>query len=175
VHIAGRHVNGVQPQPLAKAGVCSIPEGRGIFANLTVRDNLRVWTHSTARSLSEVEDAAYATFPRLRERRHQLAGTLSGGEQQMLAISRAVVADAGLLLLDEISMGLAPKIVAELFELVGQLAQEGLAILLVEQFAHTALRIADHAAVLVGGTVTLSGKPAEVSDELAAAYLGSAA
>ncbi len=175
VHVGGRHVNGARPEALVQGGVCTIPEGRGVFSNLTVRDNLRVWTHSTDRSLGDVEDVVYARFPRLHERRRQLAGTLSGGEQQMLAISRAIVADAGLLLLDEISMGLAPRIVAELYELVAQLAQDGIAILLVEQFARTALNVADYAAVVSGGRITTLGEPADVASELAAAYLGGAA
>jgi branched-chain amino acid transport system ATP-binding protein len=175
VHVGGRHVNGLPAEAFAAGGVCSIPEGRGIFPNLTVRDNLRVWSHTTSRGFGDVEDVVYARFPRLRDRRHQLAGALSGGEQQMLAISRAIVADAGLLLLDEISMGLAPIVVAELYELVAQLAHEGLAILLVEQFARTALRVADYAGVLVNGRLATVGEPGDVADELAAAYLGGVA
>jgi branched-chain amino acid transport system ATP-binding protein len=175
VHVGGRHVNGAAPEVLARAGVCSIPEGRGVFANLTVRDNLKVWTHSANRPLGDVEDAVYQRFPRLKERRSQLAGRLSGGEQQMLAISRAIVAEAGLLLLDELSMGLAPKVVSELYELVGQLAQDGMSVLLVEQFARTALRVADYVAVMSSGTIRTIGEPADVEDGLAAAYLGGAA
>jgi branched-chain amino acid transport system ATP-binding protein len=175
VHVGGRHVNGAAPEVLSRAGVCSIPEGRGVFANLSVRDNLKVWTHSSNRSLGEVEAAVYAQFPRLRERRQQLAGTLSGGEQQMLAISRAIVAEAGLLLLDELSMGLAPKVVSELYELVAQLAADGMSVLLVEQFARTALRVADYVAVLSSGTIRTIGEPADVEGGLAAAYLGGAA
>jgi branched-chain amino acid transport system ATP-binding protein len=175
LHVGGRHVNGLRPEALAAGGVCSIPEGRGIFPNLTVRDNLRVWSHTTSRPFGDVESVVYARFPRLRERRRQLAGTLSGGEQQMLAISRAIVAEAGLLLLDEISMGLAPIIVAELYDLVVQLAREGLAILLVEQFAQTALRVADYAGVLVAGRLVSVGEPGDVADDVARAYLGGAA
>jgi branched-chain amino acid transport system ATP-binding protein len=175
VHIAGSHVNGAAPEALAKAGVCRIPEGRGIFPNLTVAENLRMWTYATDLSLSEVLEKAYARFPRLGERRSQLAGTMSGGEQQMLAMSRALVTDPGVLLLDEISMGLAPLIVAELYEVVAGLAAEGISILLVEQFARTALAVADYAAVMTQGRIAMVGQPADVADFVSEAYLGGAA
>jgi len=175
VHVAGTHVNRVAPENLAKAGVCRIPEGRGIFPNLTVAENLRMFTYSSPFSAGEVQEKSYARFPRLGERRNQLAGTMSGGEQQMLAMSRALVADPGILLLDEISMGLAPKIVSELYELVGQLAQEGISILLVEQFARTALAVSDYAAVMTGGRIAMVGQPADVADFVNEAYLGGAA
>jgi branched-chain amino acid transport system ATP-binding protein len=175
VHVTGTHVNRAAPEALARAGVCRIPEGRGIFPNLTVEENLRMWTYAGSLSAKEVREKAYARFPRLGERRNQLAGTMSGGEQQMLAMSRALVTDPGVLLLDEISMGLAPKIVAELYELVGQLAQEGISILLVEQFARTALAVSDYAAVMTGGRITMVGQPADVADMVNEAYLGGAA
>ena len=175
VHVAGTHVNRVAPENLAKAGVCRIPEGRGIFPNLTVNENLRMFTYSSELSVKDVQEKSYARFPRLGERRNQLAGTMSGGEQQMLAMSRALVADPGILLLDEISMGLAPKIVSELYELVGQLAQEGISILLVEQFARTALAVSDYAAVMTGGRIAMVGQPADVADFVNEAYLGGAA
>jgi branched-chain amino acid transport system ATP-binding protein len=175
VHIAGSHVNGAAPEALAKAGVCRIPEGRGIFPNLTVAENLRMWTYATDLSLHDVLEKAYARFPRLGERRSQLAGTMSGGEQQMLAMSRALVTDPGVLLLDEISMGLAPLIVAELYEVVAGLAAEGISILLVEQFARTALAVADYAAVMTQGRIAMVGQPADVADFVSEAYLGGAA
>jgi branched-chain amino acid transport system ATP-binding protein len=175
VHVAGAHVNGAAPEALSRAGVCRIPEGRGIFPNLTVAENLRMWTYASPLSLRDVQEKAYARFPRLGERRSQLAGTMSGGEQQMLAMSRALVADPGVLLLDEISMGLAPLIVAELYEVVRGLAAEGISILLVEQFARTALAVADYAAVMTQGRIAMVGQPADVADFVSEAYLGGAA
>ena len=171
VLVAGRRVNGTSPEDLARRGLCLIPEGRGIFPNLTVRENLRMMTYSGA-SLSAVEGEAYARFPRLQERRKQIAGTLSGGEQQMLAMARGLATHPALLLLDELSMGLAPIIVEELYGLVAQIAREGVSILVVEQFASTVLGVADLAAVLVHGKVARVGTPRELQDELSKAYLG---
>jgi branched-chain amino acid transport system ATP-binding protein len=175
VHIAGAHVNGAAPEKLAKAGACRVPEGRGIFPNLTVTENLRIWTYATNEKPGQVEDKAYARFPVLGDRRRQLAGTLSGGEQQMLALSRALVSDPQILLLDEISMGLAPLIVASLYEVVAQLAAEGITILIVEQFARTALAVADYAAVMTQGRIAAVGEPADVEGFVQEAYLGGVA
>ena len=174
VHVAGTHVNGASTDALARAGVCSIPEGRGIFPNLTVVENLRMMTYAGT-SADHVEETAYARFPSLGERRKQLAGTMSGGEQQMLAMARAISSDPSLLLVDELSMGLAPLIVAELYDVFGQLAADGVAILLVEQFARTALAIADYAAIMVQGRVQHVGQPADLADMVSEAYLGGAA
>jgi branched-chain amino acid transport system ATP-binding protein len=171
VMVAGRRVNGTSPEDLARRGLCLIPEGRGIFPNLTVRENLRMMTYSGA-SLSAVESEAYARFPRLAERRKQIAGTLSGGEQQMLAMARGLATRPALLLLDELSMGLAPIIVEELYGIVAQIARDGVSILVVEQFASTVLGVADLAAVLVHGKVARVGTPRELQDELSKAYLG---
>lgn len=174
VHIAGQHVNGIGADKLARAGVCSIPEGRGIFPNLSVEENLKIMTYGRPNlSVSEVQDKTYGRFPILGERRKQIAGTLSGGQQQMLAISRAVVTDPSLLLVDELSMGLAPLVVRELYEVLGQLSADGMTVLLVEQFARTALAIADYAAVLVHGRIQAVGQPADMED-VAGAYLGAA-
>ena len=172
VRLAGRVVNGASADELARIGLCTIPEGRGVFPNLTVRENLWMATMAGV-SLAEVEEIAYARFPRLGERRKQLAGTMSGGEQQMLSMSRALSVNPSVLLLDELSMGLAPLVVANLYEIVAQVSQEGVSILVSEQFARTVLGIAQYAAIVLHGNITRVGTPAELEDELSAAYLGS--
>jgi branched-chain amino acid transport system ATP-binding protein len=174
IRLAGHEVTGASCNELARLGVCTIPEGRGIFPNLSVRENLWMATQAGA-DLDRVEEIAYTRFARLGERRSQLAGTLSGGEQQMLAMSRALVTDPALLLLDELSMGLAPLIVEELYESVGQIARNGVSILVVEQFARTALQIADYAAVMTGGRVVATGEPGEIEAIMADVILGGAA
>jgi branched-chain amino acid transport system ATP-binding protein len=173
VLLRGAALDGRSAERLARAGLCSVPEGRGVFPNLTVAENLRMWTHRPGTSRRKVEEQAFARFPRLAERRGQLAGTLSGGEQQMLAMSRALTTDPDVLLLDEISMGLAPVVVEELYAVVADVAREGTPVLLVEQFARTALEVADTAVVLAGGRVRASGTPDEVRDLVVEAYLSS--
>ena len=171
--LAGRDVTGVNPLDLARSGVCLIPEGRGIFPNLSIRDNLWMMTF-TGRSRGEIEEIAFSRFPVLGKHATRAAGTLSGGEQQMLALARGLATDPAVLLLDELSMGLAPVVVGRLYEHVAEIARHGVAVLLVEQFATAALSIADHAAVLVRGRVALQGPPdAALRAELSDLYLGS--
>ena len=148
-----------------------IPEGRGIFPNLTVRENLWMATH-TGVPRKVIEEIAYSRFALLGSRGRQLAGTLSGGEQQMLAMARALVTDPALLLLDELSMGLAPLIVTQLYEIVAQVATTGVSILVVEQFASAVLGVADWAGIMLNGRISAFGTPAEIEAELSAAYLG---
>jgi branched-chain amino acid transport system ATP-binding protein len=171
VFVAGRRVNGAAPDELARRGVCLIPEGRGIFPNLSVRENLWMATHSGT-ALKTIEEVAYARFAPLAHRRGQLAGTLSGGEQQMLAMARALATNPALLLLDELSMGLAPIVVEQLYEIVAQVATEGVSIVVVEQFARAILGIADRVGIMLRGRITKFGTPASVEAELSTAYLG---
>lgn len=171
VRLAGHTVTGTSPHALARAGVCAVPEGRGVFPNLTVRENLMMATH-TGLPLADIEDATYVRFPVLGACRSQLAGTLSGGQQQMLSMSRALATDPAVLLLDELSMGLAPMIVASLYEIVAGVAAEGVSVLVVEQFARSVLGIADRAAIMLNGQIVRSGPPDEIAEELSAAYMG---
>jgi branched-chain amino acid transport system ATP-binding protein len=171
--LGGRDVTGVGIRDLARAGVCLIPEGRGVFPNLSVRDNLLMMTF-TGRSREEIEEVAFARFPILARRASQAAGTMSGGEQQMLALARGLATDPAVLLLDELSMGLAPLVVGQLYEQVAEIARQGVAVLVVEQFAAAVLGIADHAAVLVRGRIERQGHPdGGLRDELSTLYLGS--
>ena len=172
VHIAGVHVNGAAPEQLVKAGVCTVPEGRGIFPNLTVDENIRLFSYADTTSESDIREISFSRFPRLSERRSQLAGRMSGGEQQMLAMARALATDPRLLLLDELSMGLAPLIVEELYSAVAQIARDGVAVLVVEQFAKTALRVAEFGVVMTNGRVVAVGQPQDIEEELSKAYLG---
>jgi len=174
LHLAGVSVNKPKSEELARIGLTTIPEGRSVFPNLTVEENLRLMSYAGV-SAPTVLETAYSYFPRLHERRAQLAGTMSGGEQQMLALARALTSDPALLLLDELSMGLAPLIVEELYESVRQIAATGVSILVVEQFARTALQIADHAAVMSGGRIVASGDTDEIRDVVTDVVMGGAA
>jgi branched-chain amino acid transport system ATP-binding protein len=171
VYLGGRRVNGAPPDELARRGLCLIPERRGIFPNLSVRENLWMATQ-TGTSRTAVEEIAYTRFAILGERRRQLAGTLSGGEQQMLAMARALSTNPALLLLDELSMGLAPIVVEQLYEIVGQIAQEGVSLLVVEQFARVVLGFADWVGIMLRGRISKFDRPAAVEAELSTAYLG---
>jgi len=171
VRLDGRRVAGWSPDRLARRGLCLIPEGRGVFPSLTVRENLWMVTHLGV-SRSDAEAMAFARFPRLAERRDQVAGTLSGGEQQMLALARAVITRPTVLMVDELSMGLAPQLVDSLYESVHQIAADGVSVLLVEQFAKAVLGMADRAAIMVSGRIVQQGAPADVEAQLSTAYLG---
>ncbi len=172
LEIAGQDVTGVGATELARAGVCTVPEGRGVFPNLTITENLLMASY-TGVERNEIRDLAFARFPRLAERRDQLAGTLSGGEQQMLAMARALSTDPVILMLDELSMGLAPKIVGQLYEQVAAIAADGVSVLVVEQFARSVLGVADHAVVMAHGTVQWSGAANDLDEDLlTSTYLG---
>lgn len=167
--IGGHPVTGIDPTLLARHGVCLVPEGRGIFANLTISENLWLATNRGP-TRAEIEERAFEAFPRLAERRGQLAGSLSGGEQQMLALARALATDPTILLLDELSMGLAPLVVTMLYERVAEIAGTGVTVVIVEQFVRTIADIADRAVALVGGRIVLDGPVDDVVPHLHTAY-----
>ncbi len=158
---------------IVKRGISMVPEGRKVFINLTVDENLRMGAFNNDENFEALRDEMYEMFPRLADRRTQLAGTMSGGEQQMLAIARALMSEPKLLMLDEPSLGLAPKIVGELFEVIQRL-KESITILLVEQNAFAALQIADHAYVLENGEIALEDEAKVLlgNDEVRKKYLG---
>ena len=175
----GRELSRLPTHEIIRSGIAMVPEGRRIFANLTVYENLLLGAYFRRDQavLARDLDLLYDTFPRLAERRTQAAGTLSGGEQQMLALGRALMSRPRLLLLDEPSLGLAPLLVKEVFHIITRLNQQGVTILLVEQNAAAALKIAHHGYVLEVGRVVLAGSGAELlaNPELQEAYLGEAA
>ncbi|HEV7688502.1 MAG TPA: ABC transporter ATP-binding protein [Acidimicrobiia bacterium] len=171
VLVDGVDLTGAPAYDLARAGVCHVPEGRGVFPSLSVRDNIRLQAPRSV-DLAAV-DVATEAFPRLGERLTQRAGTMSGGEQQMLALAHAYVAKPATVLLDEVSMGLAPKIVDEIFVHLRRLATAGAALLLVEQYVARALELADYVYVMNKGRIEFVGDPSEVGDDtVLASYLG---
>ena len=175
IEFMGRDLHGIHPHKIVGLGLTQVPEGRRVFSQMTVEENLDMGAYT--RPSSEVKDSiadVFDRFPRLKERRRQLAGTLSGGEQQMLAMGRALMSHPKLLMLDEPSMGLAPILVSQIFDIIRELHESGVTILLVEQNARMALSIADRAYVLETGKVALSGTGRELmaSDKVREAYLG---
>jgi branched-chain amino acid transport system ATP-binding protein len=170
----GADVTGSPADALARLGIVHVPEGRGVFPTMSVRDNLRLQTPGDldAQGLAAIS----RIFPRLGERIEQTAGTMSGGEQQMLALAHAYLAAPSVILLDEVSMGLAPLIVDEIFDHLGRLARAGTAMLLVEQYVARALELADYVYVLRKGAIEFAGEPGEVGeDSILASYLGASA
>ncbi len=172
----GKNIAGMAAQEIVKAGISQVPEGRRIFANMTVLENLELgaYIRSDSKGIDQDMQGVFKRFPRLYERKSQVAGTLSGGEQQMLAIGRALMSRPRLLLMDEPSMGLAPLLVKEIFAIIKEINASGTTILLVEQNAHMALSVAQKAYVLETGRITLAGTAKELSESEAVrkAYLG---
>ncbi|KEO83631.1 ABC transporter ATP-binding protein [Tumebacillus flagellatus] len=176
IEFAGQPIHGKVAQEIVKRGMSHCPEGRRVFANMSVEENLELgaFLRNDKKGIAEDLESVYVRFPRLRERSKQMAGTLSGGEQQMLAMGRALMARPKLLLLDEPSMGLAPLLVREIFNIVQEINKSGTTVLLVEQNANMALSIAHRAYVIETGKIVLAGAAQELasSDEIKKAYLG---
>ena len=172
----GEPLLGKSTDQIVSRGVTLVPEGRRVFPNLTVEENLRIGAYLRKESIRDDLDRVYALFPRLKEREWQLAGTLSGGEQQMLAVGRALMAKPQLVMMDEPSLGLAPIVVRGIFNIIREINAQGITVLLIEQNANMALKIADQAYVMHTGTITMSGTGRELAEneEVKAAYLGKA-
>ena len=175
VEFLGENISRLPPHKIVERGLAQVPEGRRIFLQMTVQENLEMGAYTRSGSgVDEDLEKVFAQFPRLKERRRQVAGTLSGGEQQMLAIGRALMSSPKLLMLDEPSMGLAPILVEQIFDIIRRLHENGTSILLVEQNAQMALSVADRAYVMETGSISLSGTGRELaeSDQVKKAYLG---
>ena len=176
IELMGRDIRGLGPWDLVQQGLAMVPEGRGVFTRMSIVENLQMGAYIRRDAAAVADDMArvFATFPRLKERRDQLAGTLSGGEQQMLAMGRALMSRPKILLLDEPSMGLSPLMVDKIFEVVEEVSAQGVTVLLVEQNASRALHIADRAYVMESGLITLSGAAGDLlhDPKVREAYLG---
>ena len=170
----GQNILGMSPDAIVSRGITLVPEGRRVFPNLTVQENLKIGAYLRKDKLDADLEYVYSLFPRLKERHWQLAGTLSGGEQQMLAVGRALMSKPKLVMMDEPSLGLAPLVVKSIFEIIETINGEGITVLLIEQNANMALRIADTAYVLETGAITMAGTGAELlaNDTIKEAYLG---
>ena len=177
ITLDGKDLQKVAPNKIISMGLAHVPEGRHVFARMTVEENLRMGAYiiKDQKKISENLENVYSHFPRLKERSRQLAGTLSGGEQQMLAVGRAMMAKPKLLMMDEPSLGLAPLVVKDIFSIIRELKSEGITILLIEQNANAALRCADYGFVMETGRITMTGTGAELlaNEDVKAAYLGS--
>ena len=176
ITLDGKDLQKVAPNKIIGMGLAHVPEGRHVFSRMTVEENLRMGAYiiKDQKKISENLESVYAHFPRLKERSRQLAGTLSGGEQQMLATGRALMTDPKIVLMDEPSMGLSPLLVKEIFSIIEELHKSGITILLVEQNAKMALAVSDRAYVLETGCISMSGKASELAedDRVRKAYLG---
>ncbi|HDR8951109.1 ABC transporter ATP-binding protein [Burkholderia vietnamiensis] len=176
IEYEGKSIKGIPPHELLKRGLAMVPEGRGIFARMSIIENMQMgaYLRNDKDQIKKDVDRMFGFFPRLKERATQLAGTLSGGEQQMLAMSRAILSKPKLLLLDEPSMGLSPIMVEKIFEVVREISKEGITVLLVEQNARLALQAADRGYVMDSGMVTMEGDAKQMLDDpkVRAAYLG---
>ncbi len=176
ITFAGEDITGLDPTSIVKKGITMAPEGRRIFPDMTVKENLRMGAYLRKDDLSADYDLVYDLFPRLKEREWQLGGTLSGGEQQMLAVGRALMAKPKMMMMDEPSLGLAPIVVKGIFDIIRKINQQGVTILLIEQNANMALQAAHFAYVLETGRITMSGTGAELlaDERIKEAYLGKA-
>ena len=176
IRLSGQSITGKAPQEIARLGIAHVPEGRGLFRHMTVLENLELgaFQPKARPRTKELLEKAYTLFPRLKERAHQKAGSLSGGEQQMLAIARATMSEPSLLILDEPSLGLSPLVVQQMFALIQTLHGQGVTILLVEQNIHQALKVADYAFVLKTGSLAMQGTGADLiaDPEIQKAYMG---
>lgn len=174
IKMEGNEICGKSPDAIVKAGITLVPEGRRVFPNLTVKENLKIGAYLRNDKLDDDIKYVYDLFPRLREREWQLAGTLSGGEQQMLAVGRALMAKPKVIMMDEPSLGLAPLVVKGIFDIIKAINKEGITVLLIEQNANMALQVAHSAYVLETGNITMSGTGAELlsDNRIREAYLG---